>query len=284
MRKWAAERLSRSNGPPRVWRACALLSVVVFFNTRQPLRPKEMKVRFVLGCDFSLSSPGVMLMDSEAHVLYAIGWADRKREIGLQCQVDQAFAFWGGVQVQKFVLRMYDPIDIKASVVSRAHKISTDLMGFVRQVGCVPDNTVVGIEGYAFNAQGCSMTRLSELGGICKHSLFRHGFAFVEYPPTHVKKMFCGKGNANKLEMCQWYHDKSAQRPSLFNLLGLRLSPKNKVPHPIEDLVDAFAVVVTTYRNQVCPTKSGKKRKSPPTGNGKERGSRKLQKGEQKVC
>lgn len=226
-----------------------------------------MAARFVVGCDFSLSSPGVMVMDLKSRVLYGLCWASRKREIGLHSEVDRTFTFYKSREAKKFVLTVCDPIDSKSEVVSRADKIANDLMALLQRLGCTPGDTVVGIEGYAFNAQGCSMTRLSELGGICKHTLFRHGFTYCEYPPTHVKKMFTGKGNANKLEMCQFYHKQDAKRPSLFDMLNLRLSAKQMVPHPIEDLVDAFGLVVTTYRHHVskdtAAKKVSKKRKAP---------------------
>lgn len=64
-------------------------------------------------------------------------------------------------------------------------------------------NSVVLIEDYSFGSfqNSSSVTKLAELGGIIKHSLYNKGTEMYLIPPTKVKKFLCGNGKAKKEDM-----------------------------------------------------------------------------------
>lgn len=53
-------------------------------------------------------------------------------------------------------------------------------------------------EGYAYHAKGRAAVSLGELGGVLRLTAQDAGTALVEVPPTVVKKLATGKGNASK--------------------------------------------------------------------------------------
>jgi crossover junction endodeoxyribonuclease RuvC len=68
--------------------------------------------------------------------------------------------------------------------------------------GCLTDAaTVVVIEGYSFGSRNSQAHALGELGGVIRLALHEQGRPFVDLPPTVVKKLATGKGNAGKEEV-----------------------------------------------------------------------------------
>ena len=60
-----------------------------------------------------------------------------------------------------------------------------------------PKPDLIVIEDYAFMANG-QITKLAELGGVVKTSLFSCDYNFITIAPSRVKKFACAKGNAKK--------------------------------------------------------------------------------------
>lgn len=56
---------------------------------------------------------------------------------------------------------------------------------------------VVVLEGYAY-ASGNRAHQMGELGGVVRLALHQRGFLFVDVPPSCLKKVATGKGNAAK--------------------------------------------------------------------------------------
>jgi crossover junction endodeoxyribonuclease RuvC len=66
---------------------------------------------------------------------------------------------------------------------------------------CVADADIVILEGYSFGSTGRAVFQIGELGGVIRFKLWREGIPFVEVPPTVLKKLATGKGNASKDEV-----------------------------------------------------------------------------------
>ena len=110
--------------------------------------------------------------------------------------------------------------------------------------------TVCGIEGYSYSSRPTQADSiLKELGGCLRRDLCRLDYNITEIPPSTIKKYFTGMGNAKKLDMYKWWRNEY-KLPCLYRLLGLcqedKTLPEKDIPHPIEDIVDSFAVALTT--------------------------------------
>lgn len=57
---------------------------------------------------------------------------------------------------------------------------------------------LVVMEGYSFGSRGRAMFSLGELGGVIRCALDDAGIPWVALPPSVVKKLATGKGNAKK--------------------------------------------------------------------------------------
>jgi Holliday junction resolvasome RuvABC endonuclease subunit len=103
--------------------------------------------------------------------------------------------------------------------------------------------THIFLEGYAFSASG-KVFNIAEATGQLKHELWLDDrYIFVTVPPTVVKKIFTGKGNASKEQM---YDVFEAQNPKAN--LRLRLTPRSgKCISPVSDVIDAYALVKYGY-------------------------------------
>lgn len=103
---------------------------------------------------------------------------------------------------------------------------------------------VVGIENYSFSSQSTQAdTILKEMGGIIRMFLCMNGHQILEIPPSQIKKTFTNKGSADKNDMYENYLTVKGM-PNLLKLMNLENKKYKKVPHPVEDMVDAFATAL----------------------------------------
>jgi len=80
----------------------------------------------------------------------------------------------------------------------RVHTLAKTILRHVEQY----PNSVIGIEGYAFNVRNTSsLTGLAELGGVIKNFLYFRNHQFLTTPPMVIKKYAMGKANIEKTMM-----------------------------------------------------------------------------------
>jgi len=95
------------------------------------------------------------------------------------------------------------------------------------------------LEGYAFGARGGMMFNIAENAGLLKYHLKK---AFGIHPeiiaPTMVKKLWTGKGNANKEAMVQTLIDKEG-------IDIVKWMQMSKLASPAHDIVDSYAIART---------------------------------------
>lgn len=99
---------------------------------------------------------------------------------------------------------------------------------------------IITLEGYAIGnaANSNNLFQTAENTSLLKQALRRNKMEFEIVTPSAVKKVFTGVGNAKKPEMIERFE-------SLFNV-NMRAIMDNleaKDPKPIDDLVDAFAIL-----------------------------------------
>lgn len=72
---------------------------------------------------------------------------------------------------------------------------------------------LVVIEGYAISRNLAGARSLAELGGVVRFIFHEREIAFVEVPPSTLKKYATGKGNADKHEVIRAALEAGAQLP-----------------------------------------------------------------------
>lgn len=92
------------------------------------------------------------------------------------------------------------------------------------------------LEGYAMGAKG-RVFAIAENIGLLKHKMWQSDIKFITPAPTQVKKMFTGKGNANKSQMYEALLDKNVD-VDLTTLLQCKSDSS-----PLADITDAYAMV-----------------------------------------
>lgn len=100
---------------------------------------------------------------------------------------------------------------------------------------------LVTLEGYALGSSKNTnnIFQTAENTSLLKQMLRRLDLPFEISTPTHTKKVFSGKGNAKKPEMIEVFE-------KLFDVdMRLIMGITAKDPKPIDDLVDAFANLVS---------------------------------------
>lgn len=68
---------------------------------------------------------------------------------------------------------------------------------------CMQRMDLVVLEGYSYGSKGRAVVNIGELGGVLRLWLSEYGPAYVEIPPTCLKKYATGRGNASKDDMLQ---------------------------------------------------------------------------------
>lgn len=116
----------------------------------------------------------------------------------------------------------------------------------IKLLSVIPPNSNVIIEHYPLHIRkSSSMSVMIEIGAYIRMLLITRNCRLIEIPPSQIKKQFTGNGKSSKEEMYIKY--KSLNYPSLYKLLGMDKTKYKKVPHPIEDIVDSFAIALCFF-------------------------------------
>lgn len=91
------------------------------------------------------------------------------------------------------------------------------------------------IEDYSFSSTG-RVFNIAENCGILKYNLWKNGISYTTIPPTVIKKLATGKGNANKDAMEQSFLQETG-----FNIRN-HLSLSKSVSNPVSDIIDSYYV------------------------------------------
>lgn len=168
------------------------------------------------GLDWSMSSPGLAIQ-SENEVLF-YGIKQKKKHVSSNKNI----VLLDPVAVYKNDAERYFLLSAMFIEILKEHKITT-----------------VFLEGYAYGASGNTFN-IGECTGILKLSLWKSGIDLIVLQPGEIKKFATGKGNANKTAMYDAYiaqtgHDFAA------DINDERRG--DKIPSPVNDLVDAFFIL-----------------------------------------
>ena len=210
------------------------------------------ETRTFVGIDMSLTNPGLCILNPVLKTIHLFCFRNRRKERSAMTLVNCRDSVFYGWLLQLTLLEEW-PEDAGHFSLFRFNRYEVRLqllMGIIGMRSTRRGNQIVGIEHYSFKSSSpfatAADTTLKELGGCLRRSLCQMGHNIMEIPPTTIKKVFTHGGGAKKTDMYMAY----AQRyfmPSLYRLINIEEDPDAKViPHPIEDVVDALAVAMTT--------------------------------------
>ena len=111
--------------------------------------------------------------------------------------------------------------------------------------------TKIGIENYAYGYGHESpglVFDIAEFTGTVKCLLVHNNIEIIRFAPTEIKKAFTSSGNASKVIMVEKYFKLNLESPLNHIINDLKI---NKYSNPINDLVDAFAILqmIVWYSN-----------------------------------
>lgn len=112
------------------------------------------------------------------------------------------------------------------------HIIEQYLWMYEHILEAVSDCAYVALEDYSYGSKGRSVFQIGEYVGGLKTRLFEAGLQLRMYEPTVVKMFATGKGNCDKIAMCDKFDEDKE------DIIDLTKLPNHKQPK--EDIVDAY--------------------------------------------
>lgn len=167
------------------------------------------------GIDYSLTSPGVCVIDVDKNKIRLHGFSSTKHQ---------------GVYTHDNITICLDAYPSHTCPQDRHDKLATWTLSHLPE-----DITSVTLEGFSFASRSGLICDIAENTSILKHKLWRRNIAFQTIAPTSLKKYATGKGTADKNQMHEAFV--SIKHISLQTLLGFK---SGKIGSPVSDLVDAF--------------------------------------------
>lgn len=175
-----------------------------------------------LGLDLSLTSPGIVILQEGVYYVYF--FPIRKREMNFVFDSDSFKINSMNVMIadQITTFHKYEVICSCISDLIDKHEV----------------NHVI-IEGYSYQSQSSSMSKLYELGGIVRYMCHTKKVAITEIAPTRVKKLFSSSGRSDKKDMYTSFIAKGF--PPLLAIF--KVEKCKDIPNPVQDIVDAVALL-----------------------------------------
>ena len=172
--------------------------------------------RYILGVDYSLTSPGVCLYDTHLKSFKLFFVSDKKKLLNLAC---------GHSIVTGFEYPLY------RNDLERYINLSNWVMSLIPDTS----NVHVIIEGYSYGSTSARLFQIAENAGCLKLQFHNKNIPFTVVPPTTIKKLATGKGNSKKEPVYEAFVEKTGiDLKSLFETKAATISS------PISDLSDSY--------------------------------------------
>jgi|TARA_Y100000389_G_scaffold142024_1_gene139976 hypothetical protein len=208
------------------------------------------------GIDFSLNSPGACTQDHKGKYTFITFfnygnrvWDEKGRKIPKSFSVHKelmdnktilGFPYYRQVKDKDFLLREREKLTDGQNIADLISNILITLYG--------TEDHRVALEGFSYGSKGNSFIDIVQYNTFLRNEIVNSwGVENISiYQPSHVKKL-AGKGNANKHYMVKAFQD------DVFNDSDLRKTKlwkwtqgkdfTEKIPKPIDDLVDAYFIL-----------------------------------------
>jgi len=208
------------------------------------------------GIDFSLNSPGTCTQDHKAHYTFITFfnygnriWDEEGRKIPKAFSIHKelmddktilGFPYYRQVKDKDFLLREREKLTDGQNISQLISNLLITLYGI--------ENHKIALEGFSYGSKGNSFIDIVQYNTFLRNEIVNAwGVENISiYQPSHVKKL-AGKGNANKHYMVKAFqedvfNDKDLRKTKLWKWTqGKDFS--EKIPKPIDDLVDAYFIL-----------------------------------------
>lgn len=215
-----------------------------------------------IGIDFSLNSPAICVKNHEGKYVFITFfnfgdriWDDTKKmpkafEVHKELIDDNAilgFPYFRNIAADSFLIREREKLEDCKSI---ANLITNSLITFFGT-----SDTHVSLEGFSYGSTGNSFIDIVQYNSFLRAALLEtYGSDKISiFQPSHVKKL-AGKGNANKHYMIKAFQDDVLNDKALRNTkLWKYVQGKDysqKIPKPLDDLVDAYFILNSQIPSQ----------------------------------
>lgn len=196
-----------------------------------------------IGLDMSLNSTGMAIIEGKNISLIFKPQTKQQHHINWQSDI-QGYH----VTIRPFSFTKTVPV-LKPGTTSssrekkriQGQKVAIVIDAVLQEIQTITqDSVTVYIEDYAYGmTNSSSLSVLHELGGALKYMLAKKNIAFETISPSSAKKRFTGSGRATKVDMYAALQNQLSI--PLWTIFGKK-KPGAKIPNPIQDIVDAFAL------------------------------------------
>lgn len=176
-------------------------------------------IQYVVGIDYSISSPAFTIIHKDSNTFSSFFFNSGKKS-------------FAGIH-SNFNELIYP----KENGFDRFPKLAKQCLNIISALP--PEETTIGIEGYAYGAKG-KVFHIAENCGILKFLLKEHGYQIMDeerMSPNIIKKFATGKGNAKKHEMLLAFIERNGMNP-------LEIMTPNKAIESsfVADIVDSYFI------------------------------------------
>jgi hypothetical protein len=200
--------------------------------------------------DFSLNSPGICIYNDKSKKYQFISYI--KAKTGTKAEQ----AFQEDISKLKDVTLIYQPDFTTSNAYSsqelnkikRYDKMADDIVNLILQESQQGDGYTIAFEGTSYGSKMGTNNMIDMAAGaaILKLKMLKifKPEDIQTIAPTTIKK-FAGKGNMNKLQLCQAFLDNVNGDPflmkgELFHFVTNNITIEKKIPKPLDDLIDAY--------------------------------------------
>jgi Holliday junction resolvasome RuvABC endonuclease subunit len=191
------------------------------------------KKTLIVGLDMSLRSTGIAVYNTTTKNIFTYFYPGRIKDelmdIKVKCK-------WKETEFNVCALPVCDN---QQTMMHRYNRITGDIIEIIKKHGGNSDNTAVYMEGYSYDSVSSRLSNIHELGGIMKYRLYVEGIHVHEVPPSRIKKKFADTGRAKKTDMFNSFISKGF--PDLLGIFAMQ--NRHGIPNPVQDIVDACALV-----------------------------------------
>lgn len=201
-----------------------------------------------IGIDFSLTSPGICIFKDEYHFISLFDTSSVKDwEKSKKFETHRNLSTIIQTIPYRRIIQEGDYNLSEGLKMTNARILAERIVIILSDI-VKGDDVTIGIEGFSFGSKSSSYIDLVMYQTILRVRLIEEfGEVLVVLSPSHIKKSFTGKGNANKELMINAFISNRLEDEELTNCDFWKFCSSNKLDYkdikPIDDLVDSFAIL-----------------------------------------
>lgn len=211
---------------------------------------KKAKSKMMIGIDFSINSTAIVFQN-DLHFWISVfipNYENGKKTFQTHDMLSECVRICSYSKKNVLDKKKEDAIKME-NANNLSSCILEEIKKRVMELDCTIDK--IFMEGYSFGSKGNAFLDLVMFNSFLRLKLIQEfGQILQIVSPKSVKKHFCGNGNASKCDMIRHFLEQeqnSCTKQILKNIVKDIIQDKEKstfkIPKPIDDIVDAIAVI-----------------------------------------